>query len=69
VIGYDDIPLAADLTPSLSTVHLPHEELGRTAIRLALHRDQYALDQHVVLGTHLVIRDSTGPAPQQQAQK
>ncbi|MEI8407091.1 MULTISPECIES: LacI family DNA-binding transcriptional regulator [unclassified Kribbella] len=66
VIGYDDIPLAADLTPGLSTVHLPHEELGRTAIRLALHRDQYALDQHVVLGTHLVIRGSTGPAPQQQ---
>jgi LacI family transcriptional regulator len=66
VIGYDDIPLAADLTPGLSTVHLPHEELGRTAIRLALHRDEHALDQHVVLGTHLVIRESTGPAPEQQ---
>jgi LacI family transcriptional regulator len=62
VVGYDDIPLAADLTPSLTTVHIPHEELGRTAVRLALHRDTHALDQHMLLGTHVVIRESTGPA-------
>jgi LacI family transcriptional regulator len=57
VVGYDDIPLSADL--NLTTVHLPHEELGRAAVRLALHRDEYALDQHLMLGTHVVIRSST----------
>ena len=57
VVGYDDIPLSGDL--DLTTVHLPHEELGRAAVRLALHRDEYALDQHLKLGTHVVIRSST----------
>ena len=61
VAGYDDIPLSADLSPALTTVHIPHEELGRAAVRLALHRDEYALDQHLLLGTHVVIRDSTAP--------
>ncbi|MGN9837814.1 LacI family DNA-binding transcriptional regulator [Nonomuraea sp. H19] len=56
--GYDDIPFAADLEPGLTTVHIPTEELGRTAVRLALHRDER---QHVVLGTHIVVRDSVRP--------
>ena len=61
VAGYDDIPLSADLSPALTTVRIPHEELGRAAVRLALHRDEYALDQHMMLGTHVVIRASTAP--------
>ena len=61
VAGYDDIPLSADLSPALTTVRIPHEELGRAAVRLALHRDEYALDQHMMLGTHVVIRESTAP--------
>ncbi|WP_223166823.1 LacI family DNA-binding transcriptional regulator [Nonomuraea sp. SYSU D8015] len=56
--GYDDIPFAADLTPALTTVHVPTEELGRTAVRLALNREER---QHVVLGTHIVVRDSVRP--------
>jgi len=36
--GYDDIPLARDLTPKLTTVHVPYEEIGRAAARLALDR-------------------------------
>ncbi|GAA3114129.1 LacI family transcriptional regulator [Kribbella aluminosa] len=63
LVGYDDIPLALDVTPTLTTVHVDHEELGRTAVRLALHREQHALSQHTVIGTHVVIRDSAGPPP------
>jgi LacI family transcriptional regulator len=63
VVGYDDIPLARDLTPELTTVHVDHEELGRTAVRYALNRDRHAMSQHTVIGTHVVIRNSTGPAP------
>lgn len=61
LVGYDDIELASDLRPRLTTVHVPYEELGRTAVRLALDlregRSREA-DQHVVLGTHVVVRQS-----------
>lgn len=60
VVGYDDIPLAEDVVPALTTVHVPTEELGRTAVRLALHPEER---QHVRLGTHVVIRDSVAPVP------
>ena len=63
VVGYDDIPLAADITPALTTVHVDYEELGRTAVRQALHRERHALSQHTMLGTHVIIRDSAGPPP------
>ncbi|MDX6346003.1 MAG: LacI family transcriptional regulator [Streptomyces sp.] len=59
VAGYDDIPVAIDVHPTLTTVRIPHEELGRTAVRLALHRDEYPDSQHQMLGTHIVVRDST----------
>ena len=58
VTGYDDIPLAIDVVPALTTVHVPHEELGRTAVRLALSREGHVTSQRVVLGTHVVVRDS-----------
>ncbi|MBW8799888.1 MAG: LacI family DNA-binding transcriptional regulator [Streptomyces sp.] len=60
VVGYDDIPLALDVQPPLTTVRIPTEELGRTAVRLALHPEE---PQHIMLGTHVVIRGSAGPAP------
>ncbi len=59
VVGYNDEPTALDVVPGLTTVHVPHLELGRTAMRLALHRDDpmtMAMRQNTVLGTHLVIR-------------
>jgi LacI family transcriptional regulator len=61
LVGYDDIQLAADLRPKLTTVHVPYEELGRTAVRLALDLREGRIgeaDQHVVLGTHVVVRNS-----------
>jgi LacI family transcriptional regulator len=62
VVGYDDIPQAFDLVPALTTVHVPHEELGRTAVRLAVNRETEPT-QHVTLGTHIVVRQSTAPPP------
>jgi LacI family transcriptional regulator len=63
VVGYDDIPFAADFAPPLTTVSIPHHELGRAAVRLAVHRDQYAASQYTKLGTHIVVRESDGPPP------
>ncbi|MGH3706282.1 MAG: LacI family DNA-binding transcriptional regulator, partial [Agromyces sp.] len=39
IAGFDDIPTARDVTPPLSTVRLPLEEVGRRALRLALDTD------------------------------
>ncbi|NEB02894.1 LacI family transcriptional regulator [Streptomyces sp. SID13726] len=62
VVGFDDVPFAADLTPALTTVRVPYEELGRTAVRLALEREVgFGSDNHVVLSTQLVIRESVRP--------
>ncbi|WP_443063631.1 substrate-binding domain-containing protein [Streptomyces sp. NBC_00663] len=62
LIGFDDVPYAADLTPSLTTVRVPYEELGGTAVRLALDcEDAITGDDHVVLSTQLVIRESVRP--------
>lgn len=57
LVGFDDLPPALDI--NLTTVHLPHQELGRTAVRLALeHATEGGAPPHIVLDTHLVIRDS-----------
>jgi LacI family transcriptional regulator len=61
LVGYDDVELARDLRPQLTTVHVPYEELGRTAVRLALDGGRGPAgraEQHAVLGTHVVVRRS-----------
>ncbi|NUO46074.1 MAG: LacI family DNA-binding transcriptional regulator [Streptomyces sp.] len=58
--GYDDIPFARDLHPALTTVHVPYEELGRLAVRTALGREPNTPDEHLLLGTHVVVRNSVG---------
>lgn len=59
VVGFDDVPFAADLNPSLTTVRVPYEDLGRTAVRLPPGRNEgIGGDDHVVLSTQFVIRHS-----------
>jgi LacI family transcriptional regulator len=60
MVGFDDLPPAPDL--DLTTVHLPHEEIGRTAVRLALEHEAHGgAPPQVILGTHLVVRGSVRP--------
>ncbi|HEX6685173.1 MAG TPA: LacI family DNA-binding transcriptional regulator [Candidatus Limnocylindrales bacterium] len=60
LVGFDDLPPALDI--GLTTMHLPHEELGRTAVRLAVeHATHGGTPPHVVLDTHLVERESVRP--------
>lgn len=59
IMGFDDVPFAADLSTSLTTLRVPYEDLGRTAVRLALDGERRAAGgDHVILGTQLVIRQS-----------
>ncbi len=60
IIGFDDIPQAAHVHPTLSTVRQPLEEMGRCAARLLLKyiADPEAEVERVELSTELVIRES-----------
>jgi LacI family transcriptional regulator len=57
VTGFDDLPLATDVTPRLTTVAVPLARIGRDAIRLALtERDT---PRRTTERGELVLRDST----------
>ncbi|MEU8228257.1 LacI family DNA-binding transcriptional regulator [Actinoplanes sp. NPDC048967] len=62
VVGFDDVSVAADLAPSLTTVRLPMTDMGRMALDLAL-KPRSARPRRRPTGHQLVVRDSTGPAP------
>lgn len=62
VVGFDDVAVAADLAPSLTTVRLPMTEMGRMALDLAL-KPAAARPRRRATGHQLRIRDSSGPAP------
>lgn len=56
VVGYDDIDLARFLSPKLTTVSVPYEEMGRRAVSLALEGTNPR--ERVTLGTVVQIRQS-----------
>jgi LacI family transcriptional regulator len=57
VTGFDDIGLAVNVTPRLTTVALPLAYTGTEAIRLAL--DDSSAVTHVTVEGQLMVRDST----------
>jgi LacI family transcriptional regulator len=60
IVGFDDIPLAALVTPSLTTCHVPMYEMGQEATRLLIECiNGCSEDQsHVTFQPELVIRES-----------
>lgn len=63
VVGYDDLPLASWLAPSLTTVRQPLAEMAALATQmlLALSGGEPMTAQKVELGTELIVRESTAP--------
>lgn len=60
IAGFDDIETLRDLTPSLTTVQLPLEEMGARAAELALELDPPVDEERVVkVRGEVVLRDST----------
>jgi LacI family transcriptional regulator len=57
VVGFDDIPIARDLTPPLTTVRLPMELMGARAMELALRR-RVKEPRRLPTKATLVVRDS-----------
>lgn len=60
VVGYDDIELARYMTPPLTTIHQPKDELGELAVDVLIHRmAQPTLEQQrLFLTPELVVRGS-----------
>jgi len=69
VLGFDDVPEDEELSPALTTVRVPHYEMGAEAIRLLnerLARDGAAVSG-TLLSTRLVVRASCGPRESREA--
>ena len=65
VTGFDDIEIAQIVEPPLTTVHVPHRQMGTRAAQMIvslLHGGPHAPAEP--LETHIVDRTSLGPAPQ-----
>jgi LacI family transcriptional regulator len=61
VVGFDDSRMSAFLTPPLTTVRAPTEEVGRVATeQLISHIRGAKVESEVLLSTSLVIRQSCG---------
>ena len=58
ITGFGDSPVAADLVPPLTSVHVPYFDVGVRGAELALGLAQEEI--RVELPTHLTIRESTG---------
>lgn len=61
ITGFDDIPLSALISPSLTTCHVPVQDIGAQAMSLLLDRigDCAQGCEEMVLKPELVIRSST----------
>ncbi|MEM9522892.1 MAG: substrate-binding domain-containing protein, partial [Pseudomonadota bacterium] len=64
ITGFDDIELATLAEPGLTTVHVPHREMGRRAAEMLVRmvKERTPADS-IELPAHIRLRQSLGPAP------
>jgi LacI family transcriptional regulator len=63
IVGFDNQEvISAHLRPPLSTVQLPHYELGAAGVRILLGIDEVASDQLVRIACPPVVRQSIAPS-------
>lgn len=65
IVGFNDMPFAGRFQPPLTTIRIPHYELGAAAAELMLERLQDGADEArtVLLEPTLVVRSSTSAPP------
>jgi LacI family transcriptional regulator len=61
VVGFDDIPLASQVWPALSTVRQPIEAMAAKAVQLLIAklREQRDIPVEVMIRSELVLRETT----------
>ena len=68
VVGHADYPIATQVSPNLTTIHMPHKQMGIAAVRQLLSRIGFngqlndLPPQRISLVPHLVERKSTAVA-------
>lgn len=64
ITGIDDMEFAAELTPPLTTVAVPADEIGRrSADYLIDHLSDRTVPSLTKIPINLIVRGSTGPVP------
>jgi DNA-binding LacI/PurR family transcriptional regulator len=63
IMGFDDIPLASEVIPHLTTMHVRKHTMGRLAVRRLLDIiENKSVDySKIMLEPTLVVRESTAP--------
>ncbi|MDW5328759.1 LacI family DNA-binding transcriptional regulator [Plantactinospora sp. KLBMP9567] len=62
VVGFDDMPIAQDVTPALTTIRLPLADMGARAMTLALQPPEPLNTPQIEhVAAELVRRESSGP--------
>jgi DNA-binding LacI/PurR family transcriptional regulator len=61
VVGYDDTPISTAISPTLTTIRQPRQEVGDHAVRMVLDLIAGRQVENVVLKPELIVRESTGP--------
>jgi LacI family transcriptional regulator len=63
VVGFNDMPLLDKLRPPLTTVGIPHHQIGEEAARMLLEsiNEPGRPARSVLLPVSLVVRGSTAP--------
>jgi LacI family transcriptional regulator len=65
VTGFDNITLSEIVYPALTTVHIPRDQIGREIFAsLTTAKAATKVPQEIILTPELVVRESTGRAPQ-----
>ncbi len=69
IVGFDDIEVAGQIVPPLSTVAVPYDKIASNALRMlvSLMEDEEMDNRHVALATKLVIRESTAAVEEELA--
>jgi DNA-binding LacI/PurR family transcriptional regulator len=66
VVGFDDVQFSRYISPALTTIRAPIEEVGREAVRQLIHLLNGEQAQSLTLmRTELVIRESCGCSPKE----
>lgn len=62
VVGFDDLPMAKNSTPSLTTINQPIAQKGETATSLLMDVIEGSVEApaHITLSARLIVRDSCG---------
>jgi LacI family transcriptional regulator len=72
VIGFDDVPMASQVYPPLTTIRQPLQQMGRSAVNILLARIAgiESPSDRITLPTDLILRSSTAqPAAKRGAQR